>query len=424
MWYAFSMGKYNRQSRKKYISCLLLAALTAGTLRYGVSLSMVAKATTIGEIQTSINQQEQALAAVLEQIEGLEDQHNLLEEQIADLNSEIINTMAAIGVLEEQIEEKEEQIAEKGSQIVDKQVQIQATEAEYDAAVEREENHRQDMVDCTRLVYENRDQSYLTAILEGKGLSDILNQMDYIERVQEYSMKKLQDYMEAKEQVHALWDRLEEEKAELEAQRDSLEEARLSLQADEDQLKDLQKDLDVKLAKKKQESANFETEIARAQQEAAVAKRQIQKDREKLKQLQAVQNVVNKPIVPTNYTAIIDGALGSDQGKKIAKYACQFVGNPYVYGGTSLTNGTDCSGFTYRVYCDWGYSLHRTSYQQRSDGKGVTYEEAQPGDLICYEGHVAMYIGSDLIVHASTEKTGIIVSRAKYQPILAVRRIV
>ena len=111
-------------------------------------------------------------------------------------------------------------------------------------------------------------------------------------------------------------------------------------------------------------------------------------------------------------------------GKRVAKYACQFIGNPYVSGGTSLTNGADCSGFTYRVYSDFGYSIPRTSTQQRSAGTGVSYAEAQPGDILCYEGHVALYIGGGLIVHASTQKTGIKITNAQYRPIITVRRIV
>ena len=107
-------------------------------------------------------------------------------------------------------------------------------------------------------------------------------------------------------------------------------------------------------------------------------------------------------------------------GKRLAKYACQYIGNPYVAGGTSLTNGADCSGFTFRIYSDFGYSIPRTSYEQRSCGTGVDYSSAQPGDLICYDGHVAMYIGGGLIVHASTQRTGIKISNANYRPILAV----
>ena len=116
--------------------------------------------------------------------------------------------------------------------------------------------------------------------------------------------------------------------------------------------------------------------------------------------------------------------MGSGTGSDIAQYACQFVGNPYVPGGTSLTNGADCSGFTQSVYRVYGYSLPRNSSSQRSAGREVSYEEAQPGDLICYAGHVAIYLGNGRIVHASSVKTGIKYGYATYKPILSVRRIV
>ena len=115
---------------------------------------------------------------------------------------------------------------------------------------------------------------------------------------------------------------------------------------------------------------------------------------------------------------------GGGAGSSVANFALQFVGNPYVYGGTSLTNGTDCSGFTMGVYRNFGVSLPHSSGAQRSCGYAVgSLAEAQPGDLICYSGHVALYIGGGQIVHASTAKTGIKVSNASYRNILAIRRI-
>lgn len=116
--------------------------------------------------------------------------------------------------------------------------------------------------------------------------------------------------------------------------------------------------------------------------------------------------------------------MGNGSGQDVANYALQFVGNPYKYGGSSLTNGTDCSGFTMSVYAHFGISLPHSSSAQLSCGKGVPYSEAKPGDIICYSGHVAIYIGNGKIVHASTASTGIIVSNANYRKILSVRRII
>lgn len=121
------------------------------------------------------------------------------------------------------------------------------------------------------------------------------------------------------------------------------------------------------------------------------------------------------------------GASASDAGlgRQIADYGLQFVGNPYVYGGTSLTNGADCSGFVQSVYRNFGINLPRTSGEQGACGSAVaSLAEAQPGDLIWYSGHIGIYIGNGQIVHASSAKTGIKVSNAGYRTILSIRRIV
>ena len=115
-----------------------------------------------------------------------------------------------------------------------------------------------------------------------------------------------------------------------------------------------------------------------------------------------------------------DGSMGSS----VVEYALQFVGNPYVYGGTSLTNGADCSGFVMSVYANFGVSLPHSSTADRSQRYAVDgLENAIPGDLVCYSGHVGIYIGNGQIVHASTSKTGIVVGNASYRKVLAVRRI-
>lgn len=116
---------------------------------------------------------------------------------------------------------------------------------------------------------------------------------------------------------------------------------------------------------------------------------------------------------------------GSGSGSSVVDFATQFVGNPYVWGGTSLTNGADCSGFVQSVYANFGVSLPRTSYEQQNAGTEVSYADAQPGDLICYGGHVAIYMGDGKIVHASNSRDGIKISNdATYRTILSVRRLV
>jgi len=115
---------------------------------------------------------------------------------------------------------------------------------------------------------------------------------------------------------------------------------------------------------------------------------------------------------------------GGGSGAAVCNYALQFVGNPYVYGGSSLTHGTDCSGFVMSVYGNFGVGLPHSSAADRSVGYDVGgLANAQPGDIVCYSGHVAIYIGNGQIVHASTSKTGIIVSSASYRTPLCVRRI-
>lgn len=375
------------------INFILLIVLLAVT-------SLYAEATTVNEIKDNINKDQNELAGVNDKLMDLQDKQDLLEEEISDLDAEMLNTMTEIGLLEDEIAAKEADIV--------------LTQEAYEVAKQIEEEQYEAMVLRIRFMYEQGETNYIEAILSANSFSEALNQASYIEAIYEYDRKMLAAYEESKNQVMTLWEQLEADRAALENDKTVLEEQTVYL--------------DGLLAKKKAESENFDALIAKANQEANLLKQKIKQEQAELKRLEEEerrQNAANgNYTVSASYAEIINNASGSDLGKQIARYGCQYIGNPYVLGGTSLTKGADCSGFIYRIYSDFGYSVPRTSYQQRSAGTAVTYADAQPGDIICYDGHVGLYIGGGYIVHASNVKTGIKVSKATYREILSVRRIV
>ena len=385
----------------------LMISILSGT-------AMDAWATTIGELEAAIEGTQNQIDEINENISDLEDEQDLLDEQMEDLNAEIINILTSIDLLEEDIAQKKND--------------IELTQQEYEAALQKEQEQMDAMTLQIQFMYEaGGEDSLVTMLLSNASFSDLLNRVTYVERINDYNQEMLNQYEAIRKEVHDLWDRLEAEKA--------------SLETDKAEMETQKEYCDQLMAQLQEKSDNFAAQIARAKQDAAAAKALLQQEKKQLKKLKDEERrkeeerrrqaalaaaAQNPPTVTgsTSYSSVVDNASGSDKGKQIAKYALQFVGNPYVAGGTSLTTGADCSGFTYRVYQDWGYGISRTSYSQRNDGRAVDYSEAQPGDLICYDGHVALYIGGGKIVHASTQKTGIKVSNANYRPIVAVRRII
>ena len=171
----------------------------------------------------------------------------------------------------------------------------------------------------------------------------------------------------------------------------------------------------VKAESREEEEARLAKEEAERKAALEAARKAEEKNRKAAK---------SESSATTSEAPVVYATGGSALGQSVASYACQFVGNPYVYGGTSLTNGADCSGFIWAVYRQYGYSLPRNSAAMRSAGREVSYEAAQAGDIVCYAGHVALYLGGGRIVHASTARTGIKYGYANYKPILTIRRIV
>lgn len=171
----------------------------------------------------------------------------------------------------------------------------------------------------------------------------------------------------------------------------------------------------VKAESREEEEARLAKEEAERKAALEAARKAEEKNRKAAK---------SESSATTSETPVVYATGESALGQSVASYACQFVGNPYVYGGTSLTNGADCSGFVMSVYANFGVSLPHSSSGDRSVGTAVDgLANAQPGDIICYSGHVAIYIGNGQIVHASTAKTGIKISDVNYRTPLGVRRI-
>lgn len=167
------------------------------------------------------------------------------------------------------------------------------------------------------------------------------------------------------------------------------------------------------IEQRKQEEENARLEAERLEQERL--------ETEKLEQERQLEIARNNELQTQNVVSV-------DANTDVASYALQFVGNPYVYGGTSLTNGTDCSGFVMSVYAAFGISLPRTTAGQAQSGYGVSIDEAQPGDIVSYGyngyvSHSALYIGNGMIVHASTPELGIRVDSMYIMPIITIRRI-
>ncbi len=391
------------------------------------------------------NQNDQdRLEDIDDQVNELEGEQEGIDAEIETLSNEIAEIMASISLLEEEIEAKKAQI---------EQAKLDLEEAQK---VERKQYEA--MKIRVKAMYESGETSFLDIIFSSSSMQDMLNKADYVEKMHEYDKKVFVNYQIARQNVETLKETLEIEESELEAVQEGLEEERASVEEARSELEAISADYAVQISKAKQQAEIYKTQIKqrnaqikkieeeerrkaeeeRKRKEEEERKRKEEEERKRREEEAKKNNNNNEnsdadrdtPPANDNGSKVAAGkdtvasSNGSAKGKEIANYACGFVGNPYVAGGTSLTKGADCSGFTQSVYKAFGYSLPRNSTSQRSVGKEVSYAAAEPGDIICYPGHVAIYIGNGKIVHASSAKTGIKISNALYRDILCVRRVV
>ena len=372
-----------------------------------LSAPMTVNATKISDIKAERDKTQQELNQANSTLSNLKEEREGIEEEINTLDEELMEVLASISMVEDEIVELEGQIEE--------------TEEDLKEAIADEEAQYEAMKKRIQYMYEKGDYSYLELLLECKNMSDLVSKSEYVEELYEYDRKMLIKYQEARQLVEDTKEKLLMEQEELEVSKHELDEEKAGL--------------DELLEEKKAEASDYDAEIAKVKQAATLFKAKIKQQNAQIKKLEeeeakkaaeeaakASAGKSNSPNVDSS--SIISGASGSAKGKDIANFACRYVGNPYVAGGTSLTNGADCSGFTFAIYKEFGISLPRTSTAQRGAGREVSLSDAQPGDIVCYAGHVAIYIGGGRIVHASTPSTGIKYGNVNYKPVITVRRIV
>ena len=383
-------------------------------------------ATTISDLQKDIKKNQSQLDKANQQISEAQDAQEGVGEEIEEMDAELVSLITDINLIEEAIAQKEEEIAE--------------TQVAYDAAVAEKDEQYASMKIRIQFMYEKGETSYLHMFFGAGNMGDMVNKAKYVEELYDYDRKLLAEYEDTVQRVQELQDTLEEDKSELETSHIELQEGQAYMEEMLAQKREEYENYSVMLTKAKQEAANY---TAKIKQETAQIKKLEEEERKrreeeerKRKEEEEKRKKEQETLASQDSSEDSEGsskkkeeapkptASGSGKGADIANYACKFVGNPYVAGGTSLTNGADCSGFVMAVYKNFGISLPRSSYSQSTVGRGVSYSEAQPGDVIYYGGHVGIYIGNGQIVHASTERTGIKITSATYRSIITVRRIV
>ena len=392
------MKRWKRYGRR------IAAAVLAGCLCFSIQASATE---TEDELRRQQRETQQQLNEINQQMKSIEGQRDEILEEINTLDSELTNVILTLELLE--------------ADLAIKQEDLEAAQQEYEAAKQREEAQYEAMKLRIQYIYEQGETDYLSLLLQAESFVDFLNKKDFSQEIHEQDRKLLTDYQEVKEEVAMLVEQIEQEKKELEV-----------LQSEQEAQK---AEVERMLAEKQAQEANFENQLEEAQRQAQVFKSKIAEQNAQIRKLEAERRRKEAEAAAASGNGGgsknpgVSGGGGSiavtgnsSLGRSIANYALQFRGGKYVFGGTSLSTGVDCSGFTRAVFRNFGISLPRDSTSQRSAGRGVSYSEAQAGDIICYAGHVAIYLGGGQIVHAADEKHGITTGSATYQTILAVRR--
>ena len=343
---------------------------------------------------------------------------------IKDSQSDVKDSITAAAAKMKTLLSKQEQLK---SDIKDKQNEVEQANKKLEEAKEEEQNQYDAMKLRIQYLYENStDNSIWSAILESNGLSDMLNRIEYATDLYKSDRELMTSYQNAVKKV-------EDWTMQLADEMDSL----LALQ---DKYQTQQGELKTLMAKLEQQKDAYAQQLAEAQKQAQDYKKTISKQEAIIRAQEAAAARANANTYDGGGTGA-SGGIASDSylkdpdcnpsqttdvsGADIVAFAQQFVGNPYVWGGNSLTNGVDCSGFVHQVYAHFGISTPRYSQAFKSVGQPVSYQNIQAGDVVVYPGHVAIYIGNGNIVEAQSTRAGITNSRpVNCHTITAIRRLV
>ena len=343
---------------------------------------------------------------------------------IKDSQSDVKDSITVAAAKMKTLLSKQEQLK---SDIKDKQNEVEQANKKLEEAKEEEQNQYDAMKLRIQYLYENStDNSIWSAILESNGLSDMLNRIEYATDLYKSDRELMTSYQNAVKKVED-WTM-------------QLADAMDSLLALQDKYQTQQGELKTLMAKLEQQKDAYAQQLAEAQKQAQDYKKTISKQEAIIRAQEAAAARANANTYDGGGTGA-SGGIASDSylkdpdcnpsqttdvsGADIVAFAQQFVGNPYVWGGNSLTNGVDCSGFVHQVYAHFGISTPRYSQAFKSVGQPVSYQNIQAGDVVVYPGHVAIYIGNGNIVEAQSTRAGITNSRpVNCHTITAIRRLV
>lgn len=369
------------------------------------------------------SQAEQNLKDKKNEINGLKDQQQTTADDIKNKSAKLDEILAAQKKLQ--------------ADITSKQAEIEQNQKDLAAAQEKQQEQYDAMKKRIQFMYENSAEDNIwTAIIESNGITDMLNRIEYVSDVYDSDRALMDSYQAAVEQVKEIGTKLDNDMNELTAMQDDYEKQQADVEAAIVALENQKEQYASQIAQAQQQAENYQNIITAQgkiiqEQEAAAAA------------AAAAAARANSSSGSSSYDgggAGKGGSIASDyasgggknpsgttgvSGSSVVSYAMQFVGNPYVWAGNSLTNGVDCSGFVHEVYAHFGISTPRYSQAFKSVGQAVSFDNIQPGDVVVYPGHVAIYAGGGVIVEAQSTKAGITANRSvQCHTILAIRRLV